>query len=64
MFIPQLDLFDSVFEANGRKALLFYYQVADTPVSGELKIMCSYCTDWDNCLVPCLFLPLCGHPHS
>jgi len=37
MFVPQLDLFDSLFEANGRKALLFYYQVADTPVSGELK---------------------------
>jgi len=37
MFVPQLDLFVSLFEAYGRKALLFYYQVADTPVSGELK---------------------------
>ena len=34
---PQLDLFDSLFEANGRKALLFYYQLADTPVSCEFE---------------------------
>ena len=31
----QLDLFDSFFEANGSKAILFYYQDADTPVSGK-----------------------------
>ena len=37
VFVPQLDLFDSLFEANGRKALLFYYQLADTPVSCEFE---------------------------
>lgn len=35
VFSLQLDLFDSLFEANGRKALLFYYQQADTPVSSK-----------------------------
>ena len=37
VLVPQLDLFDSLFEANGRKALLFYYQLADTPVSYEFE---------------------------
>ena len=31
----QLDLFDELFELDGRRAILFYYQEADTPVSGK-----------------------------
>ena len=37
LFSLQLDLFDSLFEANGRKALLFYYQLADAPASGKTE---------------------------
>ena len=33
-FLLQLDLFDELFAVNGRQAVLFFYQEADTPVSG------------------------------
>ena len=33
MISQQLDLFDELFAPNGRKALLFFYQDADTPIS-------------------------------
>lgn len=35
----QLNLFDELFEANGRQAVLFYYQEADTPVSGKSAVV-------------------------
>lgn len=35
IFVMQLTLFDELFEIRGRQALLFYYQDAETPVSGK-----------------------------
>ena len=31
----QLNFFDELFAADGRKAILFFYQEADTPMSSE-----------------------------
>ena len=31
----QLNLFDELFKIHGRQAILFYYQDAETPVSGS-----------------------------
>lgn len=42
-FHLQLNLFDQLFEANGRQALLFYYQEADVPVSGMLEVWPHHC---------------------
>ncbi len=33
-----MDLFDKLFEPNGNKAVLFYYQEANTPISSKPRV--------------------------
>ena len=53
--VQQLNLFDELFQASGRQAILFFYQEAEAPVSGINVVQ----TSPESCLMNCYYVCFC-----